>query len=331
MLSVDFKRKAARGQSLIRVQKSCEVNMSSPEPVDLRNLPIEKLIERSQMLVEALPYIRQFRGSTVVIKYGGAAMVEASLKPLVIQDVALMSLVGMRPVVVHGGGPEITAQLAKLGKQAQFIDGQRITDQETLDVAEMVLAGKINSEITLDLNRAGVRAVGLSGKDMGLITARKLFHQPIQGGPAQDIGFVGEVHQVDPAVIRMLHDNGAVPVISPIGVDEAGQTYNINADSVASAIAGSLNADKFILLTDVKGILRDRKDESSVIGSVRTGEIEALISEGVIAGGMIPKVRACLDAIRAGARKTHILDGRQPHSLLLELFTDRGIGTQIVP
>lgn len=304
--------------------------MSSAEPIDLRNLPLEKLIERSQVLVEALPYIRAFRGATVVIKYGGAAMVDPALKPLVMQDIALMALVGMNPVVVHGGGPEITAHLKKLGKQAQFIDGQRVTDEETLDVAEMVLAGKINSEITLELNRAGVRAVGISGKDMGLITARKLYHRS-QSGDSHDIGFVGEVARIDPAVIRMFEQNDVVPVISPIGVDESGQTYNINADTVASAIAGALQADKFILLTDVRGVLRDRNDETSLIESIRMSEIEKLIADGVVAGGMIPKVRACLDALRAGASKTHILDGRQPHSLLLEIFTDRGIGTQIVP
>ena len=306
------------------------MEMSAAEPIDLRNLPLDKLIERSQVLVEALPYIRAFRGATVVIKYGGAAMVDPTLKPLVMQDIALMALVGMNPVVVHGGGPEITAHLKKLGKQAQFIDGQRVTDEETLDVAEMVLAGKINSEITLELNRAGVKAVGISGKDMGLITARKLYHKS-RSGDSHDIGFVGEVARIDPTVIRMFEQHDVVPVISPIGVDESGQTYNINADTVASAIAGALQADKFILLTDVRGVLRDRNDESSLIESIRMSEIEQLIVDGVVAGGMIPKVRACLDALRAGARKTHILDGRQPHSLLLEIFTDRGIGTQIIP
>ncbi len=304
--------------------------MVTTEATDLRNLPIEKLIERSQVLVEALPYIRAFHGATVVIKYGGAAMVDPALKPLVIQDIALMAVVGMNPVIVHGGGPEITAHLKKLGKQAEFIDGQRVTDEETLGVAEMVLAGKINSEITLELNRAGVRAVGVSGKDMGLITARKLYHQS-SAGDSHDIGFVGEVERIDPTVIKMFEQNDVVPVISPIGVDQSGQTYNINADTVAAAIAGALQADKFILLTDVRGVLRDRNDESSLIESVQLDEIEQLISAGVVGGGMIPKVRACLDALRGGAKKTHILDGRQPHSLLLELFTDRGIGTQIVP
>lgn len=303
--------------------------MSAASP-DLRHLPLEQLVARANVLVEALPYIRAFRGATVVIKYGGAAMVDEALKPAVIQDIALMAIVGMNPVIVHGGGPEITAHLKRLGKQATFIDGHRVTDQDTLDIAEMVLAGKVNSEITLDLNRAGVRAVGLTGKDMGLITARKLMHSTADGAE-HDIGFVGEVERIDVEAIRMFEQHGVVPIISPIGVGTDGQTYNINADTAAAAIAGALKADKFILLTDVRGVLRDRADEDSLIDSIRLTDVEAMISSGVIAGGMIPKVRACTDALEAGARKTHILDGRQPHSLLLELFTDRGIGTQIVP
>lgn len=305
--------------------------MSNEGPVDLRTLPIEKLIERSQALVEALPYIRKFRGNTVVIKYGGHAMVDPELKSKIIQDIALMNAVGIHCVIVHGGGPEITAHLKKLGVQSEFVDGQRVTDQETLDVAEMVLAGKINSEIVLDLGRAGVRSVGVSGKDMSLITARKLFHQPTPDHQPADIGFVGEVASVEPEVIRIFKENGIVPVISPLAVDSAGQTFNINADTAAAAIAGKIQADKFILLTDVKGVLRDRNDEASLISSIKQDDVEQLISQGVIQGGMIPKVRACLSALVQGARKTHILDGRMPHSLLLELFTDRGIGTQIVP
>lgn len=301
------------------------------DSVDLRKIPIEKLIERSQVLVEALPYIRKFRGNTVVIKYGGHAMVNPELKALIVQDIALMHVVGMNPVVVHGGGPEITAHLKKLGVQSTFVDGQRVTDEQTLDVAEMVLAGKINSEIVLSLNEAGVRAVGISGKDMGLITARKLYHRSSPAATPADIGFVGEVESIDPEIIRILEKNEIVPVISPLGVDVAGQTYNINADTAAASIAGALSADKFILLTDVRGVLRDRQDESSLINSMQQGEVESLIQQGVIEGGMIPKVRACLSALDSGARKTHILDGRQPHSLLLELFTDKGIGTQIVP
>lgn len=303
--------------------------MTTPESVDLRELPIERLIERSQVLVEALPYIRNFRGATIVIKYGGHAMVDPQLKELIIQDVALMALVGMNPVIVHGGGPEITRLMKKLGLQAQFVAGQRVTDAETLDVAEMVLAGKINSEITLALNRAGARAVGISGKDMGLILARKLYHQEHPDAPRTDIGFVGEVAEIRTDIIKICEQNEIIPVISPIGVDEGGQTYNINADTVAAEIAGAIKADKFILLTDVRGVLRDRKDDRSLINWIRTHEVEPMIQQGAIDGGMIPKVRACLGALQAGAGKTHILDGRVPHSLLLEIFTDRGIGTQI--
>lgn len=303
--------------------------MTNYEPLDLRTLPIEKLIERSQGIVEALPYIRKFRGATIVIKYGGHAMVDPELKRLIIQDIALMAVVGMNPVVVHGGGPEITALLNKLGLKSQFVAGQRVTDAETLDVAEMVLAGKINSEVTLALNQAGARAVGVSGKDMGLVIARKLYHQEHANAPKTDIGFVGEVERINPDVIRIFEQHEIVPVISPIGVDEEGQTYNINADTVAAEIASALKADKFILLTDVRGILRNPKDESTLINWVRLNEVEPMIADGTITGGMIPKVRACAGAIRAGVKKTHILDGRLPHSLLLEIFTDRGIGTQI--
>ena len=301
------------------------------EPVDLRTLPIEKLIERAQVLVEALPYIHRFRGATIVVKYGGHAMVDPALKASIIQDLALMAIVGMRPVVVHGGGPEISALMKKLGLEPQFVAGQRVTDAETLDVAEMVLAGKINGEITLALNRAGVRACGLTGKDMGLILAEKLFHQPADGGPQVDIGFVGDVVRIDPTIIRILQENDIIPVISPIGVDEKGQTYNINADTVAADIAAAVKADKFVLLTDVRGILRDRRDDSTLINSLRMSEVEPMIQQGIIHGGMIPKVRACLDALKGGVKKTHILDGRLPHSVLLEIFTDKGIGTQIVP
>ena len=305
--------------------------MTINEPLDLRKAPLDVLIQRAQGLVEALPYIRQFRNATIVVKYGGAAMVDPALKEKIIQDIALMATVGMRPVVVHGGGPEVSALMKKLGMTPQFIAGQRVTDAQTLEVAEMVLAGKIGSELTLTLNRAGVPAVGISGKDMGLILARKLYHQEHAEAPLPDIGFVGDVVSIDTRIVNILDQNGVVPVISPIGVDEDGQGYNINADTVASDIAAALKADKFILLTDQRGILRDRRDDSSLINSLTAAEAERLILEGVIDGGMIPKVRACLDALKCGVTKTHILDGRLPHSLLLEIFTDRGIGTQIVP
>ena len=305
--------------------------MTSPDSIDLRTQPIERLIERAQVLVEALPYIRQFRDATVVIKFGGAAQVQPELKQKIIQDIALMAIVGMKPVVVHGGGPEVTRVMKKLGLEPQFVAGQRVTDADALDVAEMVLAGKVNSEITLALNRLGAPAVGLSGKDMNLIRATKLYHQETLDGPKTDIGFVGDVVSIDTSIINILDKNEIIPVISPIGVDENGQRYNINADTVACDIAASLKADKLILLTDVKGILRDRNDDTSLINSLKADQVEGLIREGVIQGGMIPKTRATIDALRAGVKKTHILDGRLPHSLLLEIFTDRGIGTQIVP
>lgn len=294
----------------------------------MKNLPIEDLIERARILTEAMPYINAFRGAVVVIKYGGHAMIDEDLKRTVIQDIVLMELVGMKPVVVHGGGPEITALMKKLNLQPKFVQGQRVTDAETLEVAEMVLAGKLNGEIVNSINQTGGRAVGLSGKDGGLILASKLGAG--EDGTA-DIGFVGEVESVHPRIISILTENQFIPVIAPIGVDRKGQTYNINADSVAGAIAIALKSAKLILLTDVKGIYRDPKDESSIMPTIYTGEVEGLIEKGVITGGMIPKTRGCVEAIRKGVGKTHILDGRVPHSLLLELFSDRGIGTQIIP
>lgn len=294
----------------------------------MKNLPIEELIERARLLAEAMPYISAFRGATVVIKYGGHAMIDEDLKRTVIEDIVLMELVGMNPVVVHGGGPEITSLMKKLNLQPKFVQGQRVTDAETLEVAEMVLAGKLNGEIVNSINQTGGRAVGLSGKDGGLILARKL---GAGGDGKADIGFVGEVESIQPRIISILAENQFIPVIAPIGVDEKGQTYNINADSVAGAVAIALKAAKLILLTDVKGIYRDPRDESSIMPTIYTREVEGLIESGVITGGMIPKTRGCVEAIQKGVGKTHILDGRVPHSLLLELFTDRGIGTQIIP
>lgn len=294
----------------------------------MKDLPIAELIERARLLAEAMPYISAFRGATVVIKYGGHAMIDEDLKRTVIEDIVLMELVGMNPVVVHGGGPEITALMKKLNLQPKFVQGQRVTDAETLEVAEMVLAGKLNGEIVNSINQTGGHAVGLSGKDGGLILARKLGAG--DDGKA-DIGFVGEVESIHPRIISILAQNQFIPVIAPIGVDEKGQTYNINADSVAGAVAIALKAAKLILLTDVKGIYRDPKDESSIMPTIYTREVEGLIESGVITGGMIPKTRGCVEAIQKGVGKTHILDGRVPHSLLLELFTDRGIGTQIIP
>ena len=301
-----------------------------PENVDLHNLPLEELIERAKVLVEALPYINSFRGATVVVKYGGNAMIDEKLKSSVIQDIVMMELVGMNPVVIHGGGPEISNLMNKLGIEPKFVQGQRVTDAETLEVAEMVLAGKLNGEIVNRINQTGGRAVGLSGKDAGLILAEKIGSKHKKSEKQADIGFVGEVDTIHPEIISILTDNKFIPVISPIGVGRQGQTFNINADSVAAEIASSLKASKLIYLTDVKGIYRDPEDESSILSTIHISEVEGLIEKNVISGGMIPKVRGCKMALSSGVNKTHVLDGRLPHSLLLELFTDRGIGSQII-
>jgi len=295
---------------------------------DLRSLPIEQLIRVADILIEAMPFIRTFRGSTVVIKYGGAAMVKQELKEAVIRDIILMHDVGSRPIVVHGGGKEITSLMDRLGLKARFVGGQRVTDAETLDVAEMVLVGKINSEITSALTRGGAPAVGLSGKDGGLLVAEKLLEPGPTGEPGADLGYVGTVKQVNPAILDALRDKGYVPVISPIGVGEDGQGYNINADTVALEVARAAGARKLIFLTDTPGVLRDPADPRTVIPTIAEDEIEDMIAKGVVSGGMIPKLRSARRALEV-CRKVHILDGRVPHSLLLELFTTRGIGTQI--
>lgn len=296
----------------------------------LPDVAIEQLVQRACVLVEALPYIQRFHNKTIVVKYGGHAMVDAELKASVVRDIVLLESVGMRVVIVHGGGPEITALMKRIGKEPVFLEGHRVTDAETLSITEMVLVGKINREIVNGVNLAGGRAVGLSGKDAGLITARR--YRPGKPGEdaGPDIGYVGEVEQVNPEILDVLDKHEFIPVISPIGVDPQGQTLNINADTVASDIAGALNAAKLILLTDVRGICRDASDLGSVIPTIPSRECEHLIADGVIGSGMIPKARACLRALRGGVEKTHIIDGRIPHALLLEVFTDKGIGTQIL-
>jgi acetylglutamate kinase len=285
---------------------------------------MEQLIAKAKVLIEALPYIKAFWGKTVVIKYGGAAMTEEALKQDVLRDIVLMKYVGMRPVVVHGGGPEITKAMQQLGKTPAFVDGRRVTDRETMEITEMVLVGKLNSAIVSGLNRHGGYAVGLSGKDGGLIQARKL----VTGGV--DLGFVGEVTSVRPEILLTLDSEKFIPVISPIGTDEDGNTYNINADDVASGIAAALTADKLVLLTDVPGLLSDPDQPETLMSTLRVGEIADLTARGVIRGGMLPKVRACERALQAGVRQAHIIDGRVPHALLLEIFTDQGIGTEIL-
>lgn len=290
----------------------------------MSEIEFNKSIERASVLIEALPYIRKFRGATFVIKYGGAAMVKEELKNSVSEDIVMLSYVGIKPVVVHGGGPEISELLQRLGIEPRFVAGQRVTDRETLDVVEMVLAGRVNGEIVNRINQTGGNAVGLSGKDGKLITAERLT------GGTDDLGFVGRVKEVNVNLLKVLDDAGFIPVISPIGVDAQGQTLNINADFVAAHIAAALKAEKFILLTDVPGILANQADESTLLTTIRDSDIDELISKGIITRGMLPKVQACKDALQGGVRTAHIIDGRLPHSLLLELFTDKGIGTQIL-
>ena len=288
--------------------------------------------DKAEILVDALPYIQEFSGTTVVIKYGGNAMVSDVLKENVMRDVALMKYVGIRPVIVHGGGPEITGFLKKVGKESSFIAGLRVTDEETVEIAEMVLDGKINSEIVNLLNQRGVRAVGLSGKDAGLIRARKKMATVYENDAAHevDIGFVGAVETIDVSVIEDLLDHGYVPVIAPIGVGMDGESYNINADYVAAEIAGALAAEKLLLLTDIEGIYKDFNDKSSFLSTIHLQEARDYIRDGIISGGMIPKVEACLTALERGAAKTHVIDGRLPHAIILEIFTSTGVGTQVV-
>ena len=277
---------------------------------------------RVEVLSEALPYIQEFAGRTVVVKYGGAAMKDSTLKDKVIRDVVFLSCVGLRPILVHGGGPEINTWLGKLGIEPQFKDGLRVTDAPTMDVVEMVLVGRVNKEIVAKINQAGGNAVGLCGKDGNLITARQ------QG--QKDIGFVGEVSSVNTEILGTLVESGYIPVVSSVAADENGQAYNINADTVAGEIAAALGAEKLILLTDTRGILENYKDASTLIPKVDIQEARELISKGIVAGGMIPKVTCCVRSLAQGVRAAHIIDGRIPHALLLEIFTDGGIGTMIL-
>jgi acetylglutamate kinase len=278
--------------------------------------------DRVQVLSEALPYLQSFAGRTIVVKYGGAAMKDDSLKDKVIRDIVLMSYVGLRPVVVHGGGPEINFWLEKLGIEPQFKNGLRVTDAPTMDVVEMVLVGRVNKELVSLINQAGGKAVGLCGQDGNLIAARP------QG--ADGIGFVGEVQSIDIQVVSALVEKGYIPVISSVAADETGQAYNINADTAAGELAAALGAEKLILLTDTPGILRDYHDPSTLIYKLDIQQARELIQEGIVSGGMIPKVTCCVRSLAQGVRAAHILDGRLPHALLLEIFTDSGIGSMIV-
>lgn len=314
---------------------------------------MERLIEKARILVEALPYIRSFSGKTLVIKYGGKAMVEESLKDCFAQDVVLMKYVGINPVVVHGGGPQINAMMKRLGLVPKFVEGVRVTDAATMEIVEMVLGGIINKEIVTMINRHGGRAVGLTGKDGKLLTARKLSGPPAasqpppageagarqgrggigsrgpvsaSGGEEMDMGLAGEVEAVDLQVLKRLDQERFIPVIAPIGVDKEGKTYNINADLVAAAVSAALSAEKLLLLTDVKGIL---DENGALVPTLTKKDMVRLIRQEAIKEGMLPKVQAAMLAVEGGVNKAHIIDGRVPHALLLEIFTDKGIGTEI--
>ena len=291
---------------------------------------MENFIGKADILMEALPYIRRFYGKTFVIKYGGNAMIDEELKTSFAQDVVLLKYVGINPVVVHGGGPQIDQVLEKMGITSRYVRGMRVTDSETIDIIEMVLVGKVNKEIVNLINQHGGMAVGLSGKDGGLILARKMnITISDNGAPPEiiDIGMVGEIIGINPLVINSLDENKFIPVIAPVGVGEGGETYNINADLVAGEVAEALNAEKLILLTDVEGV-KDKKGE--LLSTLKVNQARKLIQEGVVGSGMIPKVECCIDALKGGVGKTHIIDGRVKHAVLLEIFTKAGVGTEVV-
>ena len=280
------------------------------------------MVSRATVLAEAMPYIQKFNGKTVVVKYGGNAMISEELKQAVISDIILLHLVGIRVVVVHGGGPEITDMLNKIGKESKFVDGLRHTDEETMDIVQQVLCGKVNKNLVATLNRQGGQSIGLCGMDAGLFQARKL---------DEKYGLVGEIVSVNPAPVETMLQHGYIPVISTVaqGVDGA-NAYNINADTAAAKLAISLNAEKLIILTDTRGLLKDAKDEDTLIPVLGLSEVPLMIREGIISGGMIPKVECCVEAVRSGVERTHILDGRIPHCILIEMLSDEGIGTMIL-
>lgn len=283
-------------------------------------------VHKAQVLVEALPYIQKYSGKTVVVKYGGNAMINEQLKNSVISDIILLKLVGINVVLVHGGGPEISSMLKKIGKVSQFVNGLRYTDAETMDIVQMVLAGKVNKDLVTLINRKGGRAIGLSGMDGGgLFKAKRLLEDGV------DYGYVGDVIDVDPTIVADTIEKGYIPVVSTVayGTDEE-CLYNVNADIAAAKLAIALKAEKYILLTDVRGILRDPKDESTLIREVHVNDIPSLISEGIVSGGMIPKVNCCLDAMTHGVNKANIQDGRVDHSILIEMLSDEGVGTMMI-
>lgn len=293
---------------------------------------MDGLIAKAEILIEAIPYIRRYFGKTFVVKYGGNAMINEGLKHGVMQDIVLLKFLGVNPVLIHGGGPEITQMLNRVGKKSQFIQGLRVTDAETMEIVQMVLVGKLNKEIVAKLNLLGAKAVGLSGQDANLLVAKKA--SPTMPadyqGEIPEIGFVGEVTQINTEVLEELIATDYIPVISSVGVGEDGTSYNINADTAAGELAAALGAEKLVMLTDVEGIFEDYQDKSSLISALKVERAYQMINRGKIEGGMIPKVEACITALKAGVNRTHIIDGRQLHSMLLEILTDRGIGTMVV-
>ncbi|TCK98421.1 N-acetylglutamate kinase [Natranaerovirga hydrolytica] len=285
---------------------------------------MEEYITKAKTLIESLPYIQRFAGKTVVIKYGGSAMIDDDLKLSVIKDIVLMKLVGLKPIIVHGGGKEISYWMSKLNKQSQFIDGFRVTDEETMEIAEMILSGKVNKSLVQLMFQQGMKAVGISGKDGATIKVNKKY---ING---KDIGFVGDIKTVNTELLNVLLESDFIPIVAPIGLDDNGDSYNINADDAAGAIASAMNAEKLVFLTDVEGVLLDPYDQRSLISEISVDKAEELIQDGVIAGGMIPKIKCCINSVKNNVTQVHILDGRVDHSLLLEIFTEKGIGTMMV-
>lgn len=283
----------------------------------------QKYLDKAEVLIEALPYIQRFNRKIVVVKYGGSAMIDQELKENVIKDVVLLKLVGFKPIIVHGGGKEISRWVGKVGMEPRFINGLRVTDEATMELAEMVLA-KVNKELVTLVQSLGIKAVGISGKDGGLLSCKKKLSD------GEDIGFVGEITKVDPQILYDLLENDFLPIIFPVGYDEEFQTYNINADDAACAIAKAVHAEKLAFLSDIEGVYKDKDDPSSLISELHVHEAEAMIGEGYVGGGMIPKLQNCIHAIEEGVNRVHILDGRIPHSLLLEIFTNKGIGTAIL-
>lgn len=284
---------------------------------------LEKYLSKAEVLIEALPYIQRFNRKVIIVKYGGSAMVDEDLKQRVIQDVALLKLVGFKPIIVHGGGKEISSMVSRLGMEPKFVNGLRVTDEETMEIAEMVL-GKVNKSLVQLVESLGVRAIGISGKDGALLKVNKKYSN------GEDIGFVGDVKEVNAQILWDLLEKDFLPIVCPIGMDDDYNTYNINADDAACAIAQAMEAEKLAFLTDIEGVYKDPKDPETLIPELPVSEAEKLIADGYIGGGMLPKIQNCIDAVNSGVSKVHILDGRIPHCLLLEIFTNKGIGTAIL-